>query len=72
MENQLSTLIELSENGYNLNDFYVVSFRDDIINLQGNLTEEKEAYYKNMGHTFEKDKNNFTVSTKSKLTIILT
>lgn len=73
MDEQLKTLIELSENGYNLNDFYVISIYADKINLQAHLTTEKELYYRNMGHHFEPvEGHTFIESTVNNICVVLT
>lgn len=57
-----TTLIRLLKLGYNLDDFYTITFWNsgeyDIV-LQGYLTNEKLVKYMELGYQFEKHQNGF-------------
>lgn len=69
-----TTLIRLLKLGYNLDDFYTITFWDsgeyDIV-LQGNFTNEKLVKYMELGYKFEKYLSGFlAINNRVKIVII--
>lgn len=69
-----TTLIRLLKLGYNLDDFYTISFWNsgeyDIV-LQGDLTNEKLVKYMNLGYEFNKRENTGFIAINNRVRIVL-
>ena len=71
MTNQLKKLVELSDI-INMNLFYVVSFREDQITLQGGISKEAVKALVNAGYSLVSNKEGWLDYTSDELRIVLT
>lgn len=71
MTNQLKKLVELSDI-INMNLFYVVSFREDQITLQGSISKESVKAIVNAGYSLVSNKEGWLDYTSDELRIVLT
>ena len=71
MKNQLERLVELSET-IDMNLFYVVSFRDDQITLQGSISKQAVKAVVEAGFALTTNKEGWLDYTSAELRIVLT
>ena len=71
MKNQLEKLVELSET-IDMNLFYVVSFRDDQISLQGLISKAAVKAAVEAGYTLASNKEGWLEYSNAELRIVLT
>lgn len=71
MTNQLKNLVELGK-VIDMNLFYVISFREDQITLQGSISKEAVKALVNAGYALASNKEGWLDYTSPELRIVLT